>query len=58
MSRNIDNYSIDADSVIDDLCGQIGALTREAAVLRAVIASLEATVVELGNSKHSHDEQA
>jgi hypothetical protein len=58
MTRKPGDYNIDADAVIEDLSGQIAALIRDNAVLRAVIASLQSDVVELQSKHtHSHDER-
>lgn len=57
MNRALDNYNVDADVVLDDLSAQIATLTRDNSVLRAVIASMEATIVELKSKVHTHDGQ-
>lgn len=57
MASPLDNYNIDADAVIDDLSSQVASLTRDNAILRGVIASMEATIVELRSKNHSHDGQ-
>lgn len=57
MNKSLDNYNIDADAVIDDLSSQIATLTRDNAVLRGVIASMDATIVELKRNAHTHDGQ-
>ena len=56
MIRKPDDYKIDADAVIEDLSGQIATLIRDNAVLRAVIASLQSSVVKSQSTHtHSHD---
>ena len=58
MIQKPGDYKIDADTVIEDLSGQIATLIRDNAVLRAVITSLQSNVVESQSTHtHSHDER-